>query len=125
MLKGLIKTLLKGLIKKKKVNDEASVRELLNLDMAEIEKASDRLFNRLDDRIKALKTIEARVDKKIANLERLLTRAENITAGSKESTESRQIEISRLSQKGLKIDEIASILDMPKGEVELILNIKK
>ncbi len=116
--------MLKGLIKKKQVNDEASVRELLNL-VAEIEKASVRLFNRLDDRIKALKTIEARVDKKIASLERLLTRAENITAGSKESTESRQIEISRLSQKGLKIDEIASILDMPKGEVELILNIKK
>ncbi len=117
--------MLKGLIKKKQLNDEASVRELLNLEMAEIEKASDRLFNKLDDRIKALKTIEARVDKKIASLERLLTRAENITASSKESTESRQIEISRLSQKGLKIDEIASILDMPKGEVELILNIKK
>jgi hypothetical protein len=67
--------------------------------------------------------LEASVDEKIAALKKL-----GQDEGSLRKTSghfNRQIEVLLLEQRGMNIDEIASILSMPKGEVELILNLNK
>jgi|Deesub1362A_J573_1020465.scaffolds.fasta_scaffold00087_112 DNA-binding NarL/FixJ family response regulator len=102
-----------------------SPEELLTLELSEVQEIAEKLFERIDKKIKALESIEERVDKKIDMLERLLLRAENLNVSADSGTDSRYREVNNLAKKGLKVDEIAKILDIPKGEVELILSIAK
>lgn len=96
-------------------------KDLLSLELAEIREISDVIFRRLEMKIEVLEAIEASVDEKVALLEKLINRVEAIKFPSDISN--REFEIIQLSAKGLKIDEIARILDMPAGEVDLILNL--
>jgi DNA-directed RNA polymerase specialized sigma24 family protein len=95
--------------------------ELLAPELSEIKDIADILFGRIEKKIEELKNIEVRVDEKIKFLKDLIKRAESLASSSESSTHIR--EVITLSEKGLKIDEIARILDMPAGEVELILNL--
>lgn len=95
---------------------------LLSLELSEIREISDMIFKRLERKIKVLEAIETSVDEKLSALEKLINRAEAIIPAT--GLTNREQEISALKQKGLKIDEIAGILDMPVGEVELILNLR-
>jgi DNA-binding NarL/FixJ family response regulator len=112
---------LKKVIKRKDTNKKATEKSLLALELAEIKEVADIIFNRLEKKIAVLEAIEASVDEKITDLEKLIQRVEAIKTPSEGTN--RQHEITSLRQKGLKIDEIATILDMPRGEVELILNL--
>lgn len=96
-------------------------RGVLSLELAEVKDISDLIFKRLEKKIEVLEAIEASVDEKIARLERLIHRAEAIkpVAGGL----NREHEIMALKHRGLKIDEIADIIDMPVGEIELVLNL--
>lgn len=96
-------------------------KDLLSLELAEIREISDVIFRRLEKKIEVLEAIEASVDEKVALLEKLINRVEAIKFPSDISN--REFEIIQLSAKGLKIDEIARILDIPAGEVDLILNL--
>jgi DNA-directed RNA polymerase specialized sigma24 family protein len=95
--------------------------ELLALELSEIKDIADILFGRIEKKIEELKNIEVLVDEKIKFLKDLIKRAESLASSSESSTHFR--EVITLSEQGLKIDEIARILDMPAGEVELILNL--
>ena len=95
--------------------------ELLAPELSEIKDIADILFGRIEKKIEELKNIEVIVDEKIKILEDLIKRAESLTSSSESSVHFREVII--LNEKGLKIDEIARILDMPAGEVELILNL--
>ncbi len=95
--------------------------ELLALELSEIKDIADILFGRIEKKIEELKNIEVLVDEKIKFLKDLIKRAESLTSSSESSTHFR--EVITLSEKGLKIAEIARTLDMPAGEVELILNL--
>jgi DNA-binding NarL/FixJ family response regulator len=112
---------LKKVIKPTGANKKAKEDSLLALELAEVKEVADIIFNRLEKKIEVLQAIEASVDEKIARLDKLIQRAE-ATRSPSEGT-NRQHEIVALRQKGLKIDEIGAILDMPVGEVELILNL--
>ena len=92
--------------------------------MAEIEAIAEKLFSRIEGRVNGLLDIEKRLDAKIARLEELMQMAENAGTAGRTTSNSTE-EVLRLSSKGLKIDEIADILDMPKGEVELMLRLKR
>ncbi|MGD0884114.1 MAG: hypothetical protein ABSA46_04420 [Thermodesulfovibrionales bacterium] len=113
--------MLKKVLKRKDTNKKAKENSLVALELAEVKEVADIIFKRLEKKIEVMEAIEASVDEKIADLEKLIQRAEALRTPSE--GRNRQHEITALRQKGLKIDEIATILDMPKGEVELILNL--
>lgn len=96
-------------------------KELLAVELSEIKEIAEMIFERIDKRMDDLKKLEASLDEKILILERLIERAENIRPSIEKDL--RHNEIIALRKRGLKIDEISDILDMPVGEVELILNL--
>jgi hypothetical protein len=112
-------TLKYNVFKKNKCKD----KYLLALELAEVKEIADIIFNRLNKKIEVLESIEASVDEKIKILETLIEKAEalNITSQSI----GRHDEIVSLGKKGMKSHEIADILDIPVGEVELVLNLGK
>jgi len=95
--------------------------ELLAPELSEIKDIADILFGRIEKKVEELKSIEGLVDEKIKLLNDLIKRAESLTSSFESSAHFR--EVLTLNEKGLKIDEIARILDVPAGEVELILNL--
>jgi len=97
-------------------------RDLLTIEIAEVKEIADIIFKRLEEKIEVLRAIETSVDEKMGTLERLILRAESIMP--RLEAIDRQHEIVALSRKGLKITEIADILDIPAGEVELTLNLQ-
>ena len=116
MLKQLI-----GDRTKKRTSSE-SVDRLLSLQLDEIEELSALLMKRIDDRVNALKEMEAVIDQKMKELRKLIQRAEEITEDHQvDFADYRIREVMVLASRGLKVEEIASILDLPSGEIELIL----
>jgi len=116
--------MLRQIIKRReKSTNVKSKKELLTLELAEIEEIAQRLFNRIDERINTLKSVSAEVDEKISAFESLLQKVKEINLPPELSTDTRRKTVIALSKKGLKIDEIASIFDMPRGEVELMLEL--
>lgn len=107
--------------KQKAETSKGRERGLLSLELAEVKEISDLIFKRLEKKIEVLEAIEASVDEKVARLERLIHRAESIRPVS--GGLNREHEIMALKDRGLKIDEIAGIIDMPVGEIELVLNL--
>lgn len=88
-------------------------------DMTELKE----LEQRIEEKLALLKALEAKADRKIEALEKLLysSMALKPQAGRIDRGE----EILALGEKGLDALEIAKILGVPAGEVELILNLNK
>ncbi len=108
----------------------------LSLEVAEIREISDIIFRRIENKIVMLNEMEASVDRKIASLSQLLQRAEQMqgrTAAAPAKPQvktqpavmSRPQEVMLLKQRGLKASEIAGMLHVPVGEVELILGLQQ
>ncbi|QWR78827.1 helix-turn-helix domain-containing protein [Candidatus Magnetomonas plexicatena] len=93
----------------------------IRAEMARFEKFIDSAFKRLSKQVEILEAIEASVETKIANLERLMHVNDCISSQPSESN--RRYEVVALARRGLKIDEIAEILGITQGEVELTLNL--
>ncbi|HET6514393.1 MAG TPA: hypothetical protein VFG09_04475 [Thermodesulfovibrionales bacterium] len=106
---------------KAKEKERHKEENLLSLELAEVKDVADLIFRRLEKKIEVLEAIESSVDEKIAILEKLLQQAESVKTPS--DSMNRKHEIIALKRRGLKIDEIASILDMPVGEVQLVVNL--
>jgi len=87
--------------------------------------SSLRTIEQLDQKAQAAEAIGASLDKKIAMLGLLLQKAEPLSASVNVlgDTPNRRHEIVALQKKGLGVKEIAEVLDMPQGEVDLILNL--
>jgi len=92
--------------------------------LAEAKEITDILIERIEEKIDILKELEVSVDKKIAILERLVQRAESVKMPSLTRND-RYDEIFYLRKKGLNIEEIAKLLGIPAGEVELVINLNK
>jgi len=116
-----LKRIMKGLNKSQGRTKKTGPVELL-----EIGDITEKLMIRLDKKIKMLKALEAQADEKIALLTNLisketgLVRSEEVRA---ETPRNHRSEVQDLAGKGFKSDQIARILDLPSGEVELILNL--
>jgi len=72
-----------------------------------------------ENKLQAIESLESSVDKKMGALEMLARKAEALK--SAEGASKQHYEIFSLRQKGLKTKDIGEVLDMPLGEVELIL----
>jgi hypothetical protein len=106
--------------KSKNVAADEKVR--LTLELAEIKEISNVLFKRLEKKIRDIEVLEASLDRKIATIERLMQQPEPIPAPAGGGM-NRRNEIIALQQKGLGNFDIAQVLDMPQGEVDLILEL--
>jgi len=116
---------MKGLFGRKDPTGTDPDRRRLTLELAEIEEISRKLFQKIDERIQSLSALEARLDEKAGAVEALVEKASSIGAAQGEAVEVRRRGVIALAQKGLKADEIAEIFDMTKGEVELVLSLRR
>jgi hypothetical protein len=98
-------------------------KSLLLLELAEIKEISDKLFERIEKKIEVLRALETSVDEKIIALRKL--GQEGVPLEKPSADVDNGPAVISLKKKGLRIQEIAGILGMPVGEVELILNLKK
>jgi DNA repair exonuclease SbcCD ATPase subunit len=129
-------------------------KQQLDLELAEVRDISDMLFKKLEAKIQAVQALEASMelkknelnrllrqsdavekklregqelanalDRKLAALQQHLQQAEAIQ--TREDSAGRQQEIVALIRKGLPSREIAEVLDMPQGEVELIAELNR
>lgn len=103
-------------------NARTKEKELLSLELAEVKDIADIIFKRLNRKIEILEAIENSVDEKIKVLEKLIQKAE--VAQSSLSKLDRHGEIALMGRRGMSSREIAEALDVPVGEVDLILNLK-
>lgn len=95
---------------------------LLTRERAEIRRISDLVIGKLEKKLETLKTMETSIDNKIAAFESLIRQAEAIkTSGD---VGNRPHEIMALHGKGMKAEDIAAVLAMPVGEVQLILELR-
>jgi hypothetical protein len=116
---------LKGLLEKC-LENPWKIQKNFTLEVMEINDISEKIVARIEQKIKALKTVEAQADEKIAILDGLLTKYKKMNFSNESLStvgEGRQKEVQALSEKGFNSEQIARILDLPSGEVELILNL--
>jgi len=95
---------------------------LLTRERTEIRQISDIVIRKLEKKIELLQAMESSIDKKIAAFESLIQQAESIKAGG--VVRDRPHEIMALCAKGMKAEDIAAVLGMPVGEVQLILELQ-
>jgi DNA-directed RNA polymerase specialized sigma24 family protein len=121
----------KGLLEKCLENPWKSQKNF-TMEVMEINDIAEKIFVRIDQKIRALKTVEAKADEKIAILDGLITRftkMNNMVESSRvaepiePASDGRRKEVKSLFEKGFTAEQIARILDLPSGEVELILNL--
>jgi len=105
--------------------DNESAKWRLTMELAEIEEISEKMIRKIDERVKALSELEARLDKKAVALEAIVAKATSIGSSQGDMVDVRHRGVIALARRGLKADEIAEIFDMTKGEVELILNLQR
>jgi uncharacterized protein YhaN len=107
------------------VNEDKLKREsnALLFEMASFQDIADAIFQKIEKKINVLETLEASLNKKITAFERLIQKVTSIEAQTRDN--SCQHEVIALMKRGLSIDEISSILIMPKGEVELISHLNR
>lgn len=95
-------------------------KSVLSSEQRELREIGELVLKRIDRKISELKAIEKAIDEKIEILKAFLEKAEELS-----QRDIRKEEIVSLYRKGLKIDDIASSLQIPSGEVELILRLCK
>jgi CRP-like cAMP-binding protein len=98
-------------------------KDLLALELAEAEELSGILIERIDRKIRQLQEIEKRLDKKISIIDRTAVNPRESGTVCTNPPEYKNEEVPKLAARGFTSAEIAALLDMPRGEVELILGI--
>jgi uncharacterized protein len=104
-----------------RVENEKQQR-MLTRERAELRQISDIVIKKLEKKIELLQAMESTIDKKIAAFEGLIQQAESIK--TKGDAGNRPHEIMALHGKGMKAEDIAAVLVMPVGEVQLILELQ-
>ncbi|MFN3479330.1 MAG: hypothetical protein ACK415_02995 [Thermodesulfovibrionales bacterium] len=112
--------MIKGIFKRRK--DLLRGRELVTVELAEAREIADIILKKIEKKIEALKAIESSVDEKILTLQRLIDKIEILKTDALPND--REREVIKLRSRGFKNDEISEILDIPAGEVDLILNLQ-
>jgi hypothetical protein len=117
---------LKKIISTVKEGSRDPHREMI-LTLSEIDEITDKLVSRIEKKITLLKSLSGEADQRIAILDGLITKYKSIhlpvqgdwSLGEKNS----QGEVRVLADKGFSPEQIARIMNLPSGEVELMLNL--
>lgn len=112
--------MIKGIFKRRK--DLLKGRELVTVELAEAREIADIILKKIEKKIEILEAIESSVDEKILTLQRLIDKIEILKTDA--LPPDREREVIKLHSRGLKNNEISEILDIPAGEVDLILNLR-
>ena len=92
----------------------------------ESDRASKNLLNALNERHRRTAELLREMDNREGQIVRVIREAERIIPNSGDSDKAdRYREVSRLAELGLTTDEIAARVQVPKGEIELILGLKR
>lgn len=102
--------------------DKKEIHKLVDV-VTELKEIAEIIFERIDKKITELKDIEKRLDEKIKRIENQLIK-EDSPKISKLAYDKRS-EIIRLYKSDMELREIAKTLNIPIGEVELIVNLYK
>ncbi len=102
---------------------DKKIQKLLQSELKNMKKAAHTILDKIERKIEILEAIETSVDEKLATFERLMSLSESTPTHSRNMN--RYHEVYSLVHRGMKVDEISSVLNMPKGEVELMLNLRK
>lgn len=116
---------LKGFVEKC-LENPWKMQKRFAMEVMEINEIAEKLVERIERKIATLKQIEAQADQKIAVLDGLITRFKKLNEAAPNyggEGDIRQREVLTLARKGFSAEQIACILDLPSGEVELILNL--
>ncbi|MCX8031332.1 MAG: hypothetical protein N3A59_07135 [Thermodesulfovibrionales bacterium] len=106
-----------------KNKDYSKKPDFISYQLTEAQEIADLLIEKIESKIKTLKQLEAEIDKKILILEKLLQKTKTIKIPSLRSDN--YDEIIFLTNKGFTPPEISNLLDIPIGEVELFLNLRR
>ena len=110
---------------KKTAAPRVAPKDMLAGELREIEEIGEKLFRKIEIKLNELREIEQRIDRKAAKLAKLLQETQADAVPQPKPEPSRSREIAELAARGMPASEIALVLDMPKGEVELILSLGK
>ena len=98
------------------------------------DKIAGQFKEQLEEKHHLIKRLNEQLDKRIISLNVLLNRADVLLSGHSRtadiddkpiSLDSQQTEIMALAKEGHRIEEIATTLSIPKGEVKLVIDLKK
>ena len=103
--------------------------------VSDADKIADQFNEQLTEKHQVIKRLNEQLDKRIGSLNILLNRADIMLSSSggevvghnnrDNASNNHQTEIIRMEKEGCKLEEIASRLSIPKGEVKLVLDLKK
>ncbi len=119
----------RGRAREEKSIDTARLRRLIHT-LSELVKESDRasrnLLDALNERHRRTEQIFTEMDTRERQMTRTIREAERTVQKSEDfGTTHKYSEVSRLADLGLDVDEIARQVELPKGEIELILGLKR
>jgi len=118
--------------KGKSFNKTAKIFESL---LTDADNTAGRFKEQLEEKHHLIKTLNEQLDKRIISLNVLLNRADILLSSHGKSAaecndnavslNGQQTEIIGLAKQGHGVEEIANMLSIPKGEVKLVLDLKK
>ncbi len=102
--------------------------------LTDAHKMSGQFKEQLEEKNRLIKKLDGQLDKKIMSLNLMLNRADTLLSNHSKTGNTidapayhnnQEKEIINLAQKGRDIENIADALSIPKGEVKLVLDLKK
>ena len=102
--------------------------------LADADKIAEQFKEQLEEKHHLIKRLNEQLDKRIVSLNMLLNRADILLSHGRQSAEvndnpvslnRQQTEVIELAKEGHRVEEIANMLSIPKGEVSLVLDLKK
>lgn len=128
VLFGLITLLLTGAlvilsqIKKIKEQDTEEAYSMMNEFVRRMEKENDELYSKM---ITYIQSKETKLNEKIQNLEKQINTQEAQPVEKKSTTNDHKTEITQMYKQGFSTKQIAKLLLVEQGKVELIVNVYK
>jgi len=114
--------------------DKSKVVKVFESILTDADKIAEQFKEQLEEKHHLIKRLNEQLDKRIVSLNMLLNRADILLSHGRQSAEvndnpvslnRQQTEVIELAKEGHRVEEIANMLSIPKGEVKLVLDLKK
>ena len=126
VLFGLITLLLIGAlvilfqIKKIKEQDTEETYSMMNEFVSRMEKENDELYDKM---VAYIQSKETKLNEKIQSLEKQINTQETQPVEKKPTNNDHKTEITQMYKQGFSTNQIAKLLQVEQGKVELIVNV--